>query len=29
MGGIVLDKACLEDIVVYSTREDYRVRASA
>jgi ABC-type multidrug transport system, ATPase component len=29
MGGLVLDKACLEDIVVYSTREDYRVRASA
>ena len=26
---LVVERASLEDIVVYSTREDYRVRASA
>lgn len=29
IGGLVLERASLDDIVVYSTREDYRVRASA
>jgi ABC-2 type transport system ATP-binding protein len=29
IGGLVLEKASLDDIVVFSTREDYRVRASA
>jgi ABC-2 type transport system ATP-binding protein len=29
IGGLVFEKASLDDIVVYSTREDYRVRASA
>jgi hypothetical protein len=29
IGGLVFERASLDDIVVYSTREDYRVRASA
>jgi ABC-2 type transport system ATP-binding protein len=29
IAGLVFEKASLDDIVVYSTREDYRVRASA